>query len=97
MKNNKLFVSIYRYKTVILSLLISWFIYSSCTEEPQLWKVDSQDQVAKDYIKSTPEFSEFAKLVEMTGMEALLGIRGPYTIMLPNHDSLFAYNKAKGI
>jgi uncharacterized surface protein with fasciclin (FAS1) repeats len=80
---------------LFLALLIS-MLFTYCTQEPNLWKVDSSKQVASDYIKSNPQFSEFAKLVELTGLEPLLGIRGPYTIMLPNNDAMFAYYKEKG-
>jgi uncharacterized surface protein with fasciclin (FAS1) repeats len=71
-------------------------LFTFCSQEPQLWKVDSSDQVASDYINSHPEFSEFAKLVKLTGLEPLLGIRGPYTVMLPNNDAMFAFYKANG-
>jgi len=85
------------YKLGAFIMLITTLLFSHCTEEPHLWTVDSTEQVASDFIKSKPEYSEFAKLVEMTGMEALLGIRGPYTIMLPNNDAMFAYYKLKGV
>jgi len=75
---------------------MSVFVFAYCTQDPNLWEKESADQVAIDYIKSTPEFSEFAKLVDLTGMGPLLGIRGPYTIMLPNNDAMFAYYKEKG-
>jgi len=61
-----------------------------------LWKVDSIDQVANDYINSHSEFSEFAKLIKMNNLGPLLGIRGPYTIMLPNNDAMFAYYQENG-
>jgi uncharacterized surface protein with fasciclin (FAS1) repeats len=77
-------------------LAMSILLFTFCSQEPNLWKVDSVDQVASDYVKSKPEFSEFAKLVKMTGLEPLLGIRGPYTIMLPNNDAMFAYYKENG-
>jgi uncharacterized surface protein with fasciclin (FAS1) repeats len=80
----------------ILITLISLMI-GSCKEEPKLWTVDSTDQVASNYIKSNPEYSEFAKLIEVTGLESLLGIRGPYTVLLPNNDAMFAYYKLKGV
>jgi hypothetical protein len=35
-------------------------------------------------------------LVKMTGLEPLLGIRGPYTIMLPNNDAMFAFYAENG-
>jgi uncharacterized surface protein with fasciclin (FAS1) repeats len=81
-----------------ISLIILLNIISiSCKEEPRLWDVNSTDQVASEYIASKPEFSEFAKLVEVTGMGPLLGIRGPYTIMLPNNDAMFSFYKVKGV
>lgn len=67
-----------------------------CTEKPALWKVGSTEQVASDYINSHEEFSEFAKLMKMNKLEPLLGIRGPFTIMLPNNDAMFAYYKENG-
>jgi len=75
--------------------MISMF-FTFCIQEPQLWKLKSNEQVAGDYIANNPEYSEFAKLVEMTGLRPLLGIRGPYTIMLPNNDAMFAFYKENG-
>ena len=83
-------------RLVFFVSLISLFLIS-CQTEPKLWNVKSIEQVATDYIKSNPEYSEFEKLVELTGLEAVLGIRGPYTIMLPNNDAMFAYYKEKGV
>jgi len=96
MKHFPLFGAYPRFKFVTIFMLFISLLFSFCTQEPHLWTVDSTEQVASDYIKGKPEFSEFAKLVEMTGMEPLLGIRGPYTIMLPNNDAMFAYYKEKG-
>jgi uncharacterized surface protein with fasciclin (FAS1) repeats len=77
-------------------LAMSFMLFTFCSQDPNLWKVDSTNQVASDYINSNPEFSEFAKLVQLTGLEPLLGIRGPYTIMLPNNDAMFAFYKENG-
>lgn len=81
-------------KLTLLSTMAVGFTF--CSESPELWKVDSSKQVASDYINNHAEFSEFAKLVKMNNLEALLGIRGPFTIMLPNNDAMFAYYKEKG-
>ena len=67
-----------------------------CTDKPVLWNVDSTNQVASEYINNHAEFSEFAKLIKMNGLEPLLGIRGPYTVMLPNNDAMFAFYKENG-
>jgi uncharacterized surface protein with fasciclin (FAS1) repeats len=78
----------------LLSLIITGFTF--CTQEPRLWEIKSTEQVASDYIKNNPDVSEFSKLIEMTGLEPLLGIRGPYTIMIPDNDAMFAYYKEQG-
>lgn len=82
------------FKLGLLSILALSFTF--CAENPVLWKVDSSKQVASDYLNSHPEFSEFAKLVKMNDLEALLGIRGPFTIMLPTNEAMFAYYSEKG-
>ena len=96
MKHHFLFRFFSKYKSVALFMLFSSLLFSFCTQEPNLWRVNSTEQVASDYINSKPEFSEFAKLVDMTGLRPLLGIRGPYTVMLPTNDAMFAYYKEKG-
>lgn len=85
------------YRLVILSMILTGIFLTFCKQEPSLWTLKSEEQVASDYIKSHPEYSEFAKLVEVTGLDPLLGIRGPYTIMLPTNDAMFAYYKLKNV
>lgn len=82
---------------VLLFIFFTGWFFNSCQEEPKLWDVKSTEQVASNYIQSQPEFSEFSKLIEVTGLHALLGIRGPYTIMLPDNDAMFAYYKEKEV
>jgi uncharacterized surface protein with fasciclin (FAS1) repeats len=72
--------------------------FTVCKEDPQLWEVKSMEQLAGEYIAGKPEqFSEFEKLVVATGMEAVLNIRGPYTVFLPNNEAMFAYYDQKGV
>jgi len=89
--------TLYNFKFVILLMLFTSLLVNSCQEEPKLWDTKSNEQVASDYLLSHPEFSEFTKLIEVTGLKPLLGIRGPYTLMLPNNDAMFAYYKEKGV
>ena len=82
---------------LVLLILIS-LICNFCAEEPQLWKVESQDQVIGDYISSNPDqFAEFDKLVKSTGMEPLLKTRGPYTLFLPTDEAMLAYYDLKNV
>jgi uncharacterized surface protein with fasciclin (FAS1) repeats len=86
------------YVTVCIALLfLIVLVFISCQEEPKLWELKSTELVASDYIKSKPEYSEFAKLIEMTGLNPLLGIKGPYTVIIPDNDAMMAYYKDKGV
>lgn len=86
------------YKKTVLFSLFTCFLFSYCTQTPQEWQLKSTEQVAGDYIDSNPDqYSEFAKLVEITGLRSLLNIRGPFTIMLPNDSAMFAYYKLKNV
>lgn len=82
-----------------LLILISFsIIFNFCAEDPQYWKVDSQQQVIGDYISTRPDqFSEFHKLLETTGIGALLNTRGPYTLFLPTDEAMFDYYKFKNV
>lgn len=86
-----------RYKSAILFIIISSILFSFCTQKPHLWKLKSEEQVAGDYIANNPEYSEFSKLIEMTGLSALLNVRGPFTVMLPPNDAMFAYYKERNV
>jgi len=78
-------------------LLIIVFL-NSCKDEPQLWKVDSEDQVIGDYIADNPDqFSEFEKLVELAGMKSLLKIRGPFTVFIPSDEAMMEYYSYQGV
>jgi len=82
---------------IVLFLAVS-LVFNSCKEEPQLWKVNSTQQVIGDFIASNPDdFSEFNKLIELAGMSALLKIRGPYTVFLPTNEAMMEYYSLKGV
>lgn len=75
----------------ILLLLVALSL-TFCGDDPQIWKVKSQEQLAGDYIANNPDnYSEFEKLMDVTGMKSLLNVRGPFTVFLPNNDAMFAY------
>lgn len=86
-----------KYRFIIIFMLLTGLLLNSCTEEPQLRGKKSVELVASEYMVSHAEFSEFSKLIEVTGFGPLLSIRGPYTILLPNNDAMFAYYKEKNV
>lgn len=80
------------------SLILIVSILSGCVQEPALWDVSSSEQVITDYVNSNPEkYSEFAELLESTGLSSLLRVRGPFTLFLPTNEAMEAYYKEKGV
>jgi uncharacterized surface protein with fasciclin (FAS1) repeats len=80
-----------------LALFTGMFV-STCKEDPRLWDLKSEELLIAEYITANPsQYSEFGKLVELTDMEALLNIRGPFTLFLPTNDAMLAYYQEKGL
>jgi uncharacterized surface protein with fasciclin (FAS1) repeats len=78
-----------------LFLLVLFLL--SCTEKPILWDVKSDQQVIAEYVATNEEFSEFAKILEATGLNSLLSVRGPFTLFLPSNEVMAAYYTKKGV
>ena len=79
------------------SLLLIVVLIFGCESEPQLWKLDSEQQVITEYVDTNPEFSEFSGILEATGLNSLLAVRGPFTVFLPSNEYLQAYYTEKGV
>lgn len=78
--------------------ILALLILCSCTQHPMFWQEISKEQLAAEYIVSNPEqFSEFAKLMELTKLTSTLNLRGPYTILLPTNEAMFEYYKEKNV
>jgi hypothetical protein len=67
-----------------------------CNVDPVLWDVKSEEQVISQYIANNPEYSEFGKLLESTGLNSILSVRGPFTLFLPSNEVMQAYYTGKG-
>jgi uncharacterized surface protein with fasciclin (FAS1) repeats len=79
------------------AMLLFLFLYS-CTEDPVLWKLSSEQQVISDYVADNPEkYSEFYQLLEGANLTAILSVRGPFTLFIPTDDAMKAYYKEIGI
>lgn len=77
--------------------LFVFFLLFSCEEDPVYWEVQSQEQVITEFVADNPEFSEFAGILETTGLNSLLSVRGPFTLFLPDDDAMKAYYQEKGV
>ena len=87
----------WRIPTHLGKLLLFALILFGCNQEPVLWKVDSTQQVISEYVDSKEEFSEFSKILNSTGLNSLLAVRGPYTLFLPSDEQMKAYYTEKGV
>jgi uncharacterized surface protein with fasciclin (FAS1) repeats len=78
-------------------MLFVVLVCSRCDNEIQeLPKTDDQ-LVMSEYIANNGDFSEFNQLIINTGLDALLSIRGPYSLFLPNNSAMNAYYAEKNI
>jgi uncharacterized surface protein with fasciclin (FAS1) repeats len=81
----------------VSKLILFAVILFGCKQDPVLWKVDSTQQVITQYVESNEQFSEFSKILESTGLNSLLAVRGPFTLFLPSDEVMKAYYTEKGV
>lgn len=87
-----------RYKSFTLFSVLIFLLFSYCAKEPLYWKLRPDEQNVGDYIANNPDqFSEFAKLMELTNLKAVLNVRGPYTVMVPTNEAMIEYYKEKKV
>ncbi|MEI8114990.1 MAG: fasciclin domain-containing protein, partial [Bacteroidia bacterium] len=91
--------NLFKLKVAGLQILLSLFLISiSCTQDPKLWKVTSQQQVITDFLACNPhKYSEFNNLLVSIKLTDLLKVRGPYTLFLPSNEAMANYYMEKGI
>jgi uncharacterized surface protein with fasciclin (FAS1) repeats len=89
--------STFQFFSGVCKHLVIIVLLFSCSEDPTLWEAKSKDQVITQYIESNPEYSEFAKILDETGLSSLLSVRGPFTLFLPTDDAMMEYYTMKGV
>ncbi len=90
---NKILNTIIRGSKLLLVVLL----LNSCNQEPVLWDVKSTQQVISEFVAEDAEFSEFNGLLESTGLNSLLAVRGPFTLFLPSNEQMNAFYAKKGV
>jgi len=78
-------------------VFVSVSLLYSCKEDPVLWKVDSAQMVIADYVANTEGFSEFSGMLESSGLNSLLRVRGPFTLFLPSDSVMNIYYAEQGV
>jgi len=90
-------ITVHRLVLISFALLLIVLFFSRCENEIQVLPKTDDQLVMSEYIANNSEFSEFNKLIINTGLDALLSIRGPYSLFLPNDNAMFAYYTEKKI
>ena len=85
-----------------LSFIICYLSFSvalvSCSDEP-----DSSNfytftgEMASDFLKNRPQYSEFTEIVSRAGMMDLLSTYGHYTCFVPSNSAVDAYLRERGL
>jgi len=89
-----------RFRTAIrFTLIVSLaFLSIRCQNDVIEWEPSSDQMVITDYVYSEPEmFSEFGEALQLTGIENLLRVRGPYTLLLPVNSAMEEYYSRRGV
>ena len=73
-------------------------VLTSCSDEP-----DSENfytftgEMATDYLKNRPQFSDFAEIVKRAGLQDLLSTYGRYTCFVPSNDAVEVFLAKRGL
>lgn len=71
---------------------------TACSDEPDTSNFYTfKGQMMSDYLKTHENYSQFAALVERTGMNKLLSTYGEYTCFAPTNEAMDNYLKKKGL
>jgi uncharacterized surface protein with fasciclin (FAS1) repeats len=84
------------FKLGVLLAIMTFLV--QCGDDVIEWELKSTEMVITDYVYNNPEqFSEFGNLLEYTGIENLLRVRGPFTLLLPTDEAMRAYYESKNV
>ena len=92
------------YKGIVGALLLAMLtpfntlILTSCSDEPDSeYFYTFTGEMMSDYLKSHPEYSEFAEIVERAGFMDLLATYGHYTCFAPSNDAINTFLQKRGL
>src|SRR6187401_1012090 len=82
--------------TIVLGLLMSIVVFRC--DDPDIDTNTTEDVVITGYFEKNPsEFSEFMRILQLSGNSGFLGAYGTYTCFAPTNDAVKAYLDAKGL
>ena len=73
-------------------------LFTSCSDEPaQEYFYTFNGELASDYLKNRPQYSEFTTIVERAGLMNLLATYGCYTCFVPDNNAVANYLQKRGV
>lgn len=92
--------NIYPYRNLLTAILLGIFvggIVMQCND-PDIDMATTEDVVITGYFEKEPNrFSEFMKVLELSGNSGFLGAYGTYTCFAPTNEAVQAYLQKKGV
>jgi len=81
--------------TMAAMLFLVASAFWACKKEPIVYNTSSDLNIT-GYLEKDPQFSEFYKILDITGNKGYLGAYGNYTLFVPTNDGVKAFLQAKG-
>src|SRR5262245_60173648 len=82
--------------TILLGLLMSIVVFQC--DDPDIDRNTTEEVVITGYFENNPnEFSEFMKILQLSGNSGFLGAYGTYTCFAPTNEAVQLYLQAKGL
>jgi uncharacterized surface protein with fasciclin (FAS1) repeats len=99
MKTPTIFKFLNGYRPLVLGSLLIGLLFSFCSEDKDIGtRLNEDDPSVYDYLKTnSDQYSEFAKLIELTKTVDLLRGLKDLTILLPTNTAMLEYYKEKKI
>ena len=99
MKTPTIFKFLTSYKPVLLGFLLMGLLFSFCSKQPDIGtRLNEDNPSIYDYlINNSDQYSEFAKLIELTKTVDLLRGLKNLTILLPDNTAMLQYYKEKKV
>ena len=82
---------------VAMTTVLAWGGFTSCSDEPDEENFYTfTGEMASDYLKTRPQYSDFATVVERANLMDLLSSYGHYTCFVPDNNAFTTYLQKRG-
>lgn len=98
MRRNNIFKGFWGGLLIAMLTPLNTLILTSCSDEPDSeYFYTFTGEMMSDYLKTRPDYSEFAEIVERAGLMSLLATYGHYTCFAPSNDAIDKYLRERGL